>query len=104
MTSPQGVRKIRLGGTRRIDLTARKGSRDLVTSFKNGPLGSQSIAVRLLLREAPSRAEAAAAAGTREAGSWFMGSTAKAAGRIRGVELWRKSDELMKFSQFMVRL
>ena len=64
-----------------------------MTSFKNGPLGSQSIAVRLLLREAPSRAEAAAAAvaGIGEAGSWFMGSTAKAAGRIRGVELWRES-------------
>ena len=75
-----------------------------MTSFKNGPLGSQSIAVRLLLREAPSRAEAAAAAGIGEAGSWFMGSTAKAAGRIRGVELRRDSDELMKFSHYMVRL
>ena len=63
-----------------------------MTSFKNSPLGSQSIAVRLLLREAPSRAEAAAAAaGIGEAGSWFMGSTAKAAGRIRGVELRRES-------------
>ena len=51
-------------------------------------LGSQSIAVRLLLREAPSRA--AAAAGGGEAGSWFMGSVAKAAGWIRGVELrWK---------------
>ena len=69
-----------------------------------GPLGSQSIAVRLLLRDAPSRAEEAAAAGMGEAGSWFMGSTAKAAGRIRGVELRRDSDELMKFSHFMVRL
>ena len=58
-----------------------------MTSFKNGPLGSQSIAVRLLLREAPS---SAAAVGIGEAGSWFMGSTAKAAGRIRGVELRRK--------------
>ena len=63
-------------------------------------MGSQSIAVRLLLREAPSRA----AAGTGEAGSWFMGSTAKAAGRIRGVELRKESGELMKFSHFMVRL
>ena len=49
-------------------------------------LGSQSIAVRLLFREAPSRLAAVGAAGTGE-GSRFIGSVAKAAGLMRGVEL-----------------
>ena len=48
--------------------------------------GSQSIAVRLLFREAPSRAAPAETVGG-EAGSRIIGSVAKAAGLIRGVEL-----------------
>ena len=54
-------------------------------------LGSQSIAVRLLFRESPSRAAAGAGGEAAAAGSWFIGSVAKAAGLIRGVELrWIK--------------
>lgn len=57
-------------------------------------LGSQSIAVRLLFRESPSRAAKAVAGAGEEAAtaaSWFIGSVAKAAALIRGVELrWKK--------------